>query len=87
MIYTELGEYNMDMSRDMRKYARQTEIRTIIAFLIILFVVGDGLLWFFYGKQTALLGALCMLAGLVPLGLVFMIFGFLDWVLKRRGDQ
>ncbi len=72
---------------NMRNYRRQGEIRAIIAFIIILFGVGDGLLWVFYGSQTALLGALCMLGGLVPIAVVFLIFSFLDWILKRRGES
>ncbi len=75
------------MSRDLRKYARQTDIRSIIAFLIILFVIGDGLIWYFYGSQSALLGALCMLVGLVPLGLIFLVLELLGWIVKRFKDE
>ena len=87
MIYSESGEYNRDMSHDLRKYARQTEIRSVIAFLIILFVIGDGLIWLFYGGQSALFGALCMVAGLVPLGMIFGSLWLLDWILKRNRDR
>jgi len=87
MITSELGEYNIDMSTDLRKYARQTGVRSLIFFIIILFLVGDGLIWLFYGGQAAFLGALCMLAGLVPLGLIFLSLWFLNWIVKRTGDR
>ena len=50
---------------------------------MLLFLVGLGLIWFFYGSQVALLGLLCMLGGLVPIGLVILIMGGLDIFLKK----
>jgi magnesium-transporting ATPase (P-type) len=69
--------------RDLRKYASQTTVRLIIGGLALLFLVGLGLIWFFYGFQAALLGLLCMLGGLVPIGLVVLIMGGLDLFLKK----
>jgi hypothetical protein len=71
------------MPRNLRKYASQTTVQLIIGGLVLLFLVGLGLIWFFYGFQTALLGLLCMLGGLVPIGLVVLIMGGLDFFLKK----
>ena len=75
------------MTRDLRKYHRQTNIRALIYFLIILFVLGDGLIWLFYGYQNAIFGALCMLGGLVPIGLVFLILEAMGWIVHRNRDE
>ncbi len=45
------------MKRDLREYARQTDRRLIIGALLILFLVGGGLIWYFYGGAGAGLGA------------------------------
>jgi hypothetical protein len=71
------------MARDLRKYASQTTFRLILGALILLFVVGLGLIWWLYGLKGALLGFFCLLAALLPLGLIlFFIFG-LDAVVKK----
>ncbi len=75
------------MSRDMRKFARESSVRAMIYFILILFVVGDGLIWVFYGWQNAISGALCMLAGLIPIGLVFLILQGIDFLVKRNKDD
>jgi hypothetical protein len=70
------------LSRDLRKYAAQTNFRLILGALFLLFVVGLGLIWLFYGFKAAALGLLCLFGALIPLGLIlFFIFG-LDAILK-----
>jgi hypothetical protein len=71
------------MSRDLRKYASQTTVRLIIGALLVLFTIGIGLIYLFYGKAAAFLGLLCLLAGLVPVVLIVFILLFLDWIRKR----
>jgi hypothetical protein len=77
------------MARDLRKYARQTNVRLSIGFAIIIFLIGDGLIYYFYGQGAAIMGALCILLGLVPLLLVFLIFLAMDLVLRflQNRDQ
>ncbi|NIS83540.1 MAG: hypothetical protein GTO14_25835 [Anaerolineales bacterium] len=65
--------------RDLRQYSRATQLRLIVGGIVILLVIGTGLIWWIYGSQAARLGALCLLAGLVP-GL--LIAGWL-WLLDR----
>jgi hypothetical protein len=71
------------MRRDLRKYAQQTNIRLVLGFLVILFVVGDGLIYWIYGKEAALLGITCMLIGLAPLLLIGLALWAIDWFVKR----
>jgi hypothetical protein len=76
------------MSRDLRHYARQTNIRLIVGGLLLLFIVGDGLIYLFYGPASAVTGLLCLLAGLFPLVLIWLALWFLEWITRRanRGD-
>ncbi len=71
------------MSRDLRKYARQTNVRLIAGALVLVFLIGDGLIYLFYGKGAASLGLLCLLAGLVPVVLTIIVLSLLDWIRKR----
>jgi TM2 domain-containing membrane protein YozV len=75
------------MTRDLRKYVRQTNLRLIAGGLILLFVVGDGLIYLFYGASAAVLGLLCLLAGLTPVVLVTLIILLLDWITKRANHD
>jgi hypothetical protein len=75
------------MSRDLRKFARQTNIRLFIGFFLILFLVGDGLIYVFYGREPAMLGLLCLLAGAAPLGLIALILLGLEQLVKRSHED
>lgn len=71
------------MTRDLRKYARQTNLRLILGFLLLLVVVGDGLIYYFYGRYAAVMGLICIFVGLSP---VVLIIGVL-WVIDRIANQ
>ena len=71
------------MSRDLRRYARQTNWRLLIGFVLLLFVVGDGLILYLYGRAAAITGLLCLLGGLGLLALVGAMLWLMDWVVKR----
>ncbi len=73
--------------RDLRKYARDTNTRLIVGALLVLFIVGDGLIYFFYGPGAALTGLLCLIGGLLPIALIFLFFVLLDWVVKRANRE
>ena len=73
--------------RDLRKYARQTNIRLIIGAVLVLFIVGDGLIYIIYGPGAALTGLLCLAGGLAPIALIFLFFLLLDWVVKRANRE
>ena len=69
--------------RDLRKYAQQTNLRLIVGAVLLLFVVGDGLIYLIYGPQSALMGLICLGIGLAPIGLILLSFMIIDWVVKR----
>ena len=71
------------MTRDLRKYTRQTNVRLIAGALLLLFIVGDGLIYFIYGGSAALMGLLCLLAGMIPVVLTVLVLLLLDWIRKR----
>ena len=71
------------MSQDLRRYAKQTNVRIFSGFLLILALVGDGLIYWIYGKQAAVLGLMCMGLGLLPLILIWLILLGLEWWAKR----
>jgi hypothetical protein len=71
------------MSRDLRKYGRQTNVRLIVGAFLLLFVIGDGLIYLIYGRGAALMGILCLLGGMVPVVLTILVLLLLDWIRKR----
>jgi len=71
------------MTRDLRKYARQTNIRLAVGAIVLLFFVGDGLIYLFYGGGAAIIGLLCLLGGLVPVVIIVLVMTLLDWIAKR----
>ncbi len=73
------------MSRDLRKYMRDTNIRLILGALAMLFIVGLGLIWWIYGFGAAIMGFVCLLGAFVPIGLIFLLLNLSDWILKRAG--
>ena len=75
------------MSRDLRKYAQDTNTRLVIGAFLLLFLVGDGLIYLFYGKGAALMGLLCLLAGVSPLLLILLVMLVLDWIVKRANED
>jgi hypothetical protein len=71
------------VSRNLQKYARQTNLQLIGGALIILFIVGDGLIYLFYGSNAALMGLLCLLIGLSPVVLIILAILILDWITRH----
>lgn len=69
--------------RDLREYAKQTNVRLAVGAFILLFVVGLTLIWVFYGKGAAGMGLACLIAALFPILLVLFVFAGIEWILKR----
>lgn len=67
---------------DLRRYQTATDRNLLIGFFIVLFLVGGGLIYFFYGVGGLSTGLLCMLGGAVLAGVVVLVaFGF-EWLSK-----
>ena len=75
------------MGRDLRHYARQTNIRLIIGFLLVLFIIGDGLIYLFYGQGAAIMGVICLLAGITPVILIVLALWVIDWIVRRSNPD
>lgn len=75
------------MSRDLRSYAKDTNVRIVVGAIALLFIIGDGLIWLIYGSGAAVMGLLCMLGAFVPIGLIFLLLNLSDWILKNAGRK
>jgi len=71
------------MTRDLRKYAKQTNVRLGVGAFLLLLIVGTGLIYYIYGPGAAVGGLLCLGAALVPILLILLSLAFLDWIQKR----
>ncbi len=71
------------MPDNLRKYQSQTRTRLIVAFVILLFTLGLGLIWLIYGRESAMLGFLCLLGMGLPVGLVALVMLALDKINKK----
>ncbi len=71
------------MSRDLRKYTKDTNLRVILGALLMLFILGLGLIWLMYGFGAAVSGLLCLLGAFVPISLIMLALFGLDWIVKR----
>ncbi len=74
------------MSRDLRRYSRQTTGRLVVGFALLLVLVGGGLIYLFYGPEAAATSLLCLMAALLPLSLIWLIMGILGWIVKRSRE-
>jgi hypothetical protein len=75
------------MARDLRRYARQTNTRLILGGILLLFLVGDGLIYLIYGRGPALMGLVCLAAGLSPLLLIWLVLSLLEWIVRRADRE
>jgi uncharacterized membrane protein len=75
------------MTRDLRKYVKDSNVRLVIGAFVLLFVVGLGLIWLIYGEGAASFAFFCLLAGLAPVVLILLIFFAIDWILRHAGRK
>ena len=74
-------------SRDLRKYAQQTNVRLAVGALLVLFIVGDGLIYLIYGPGAAITGLLCLVGAMVPILAIGAALWLMEWVLKRANRE
>lgn len=75
------------MKRDLRAYARQTNVQMAVAAFVLLYGVGIALIYFIYGPGAALIGLLCLLGALVPVGLICLALYGIDWIVRRANPK
>lgn len=72
---------------DLRKFATQTTTRLIVGGILILFLVGDGLIYLMYGAGAAGMGFLCLGVGMVPILTIVLVIWIMDWIVKRANKN
>jgi len=71
------------LKRDLREFARQTNVRLAAGAFVLLFGVGLLLIYLIYGSGAVLAGFLCLLGALVPIVLILAWLYGIDWIVKR----
>ena len=72
---------------DLRKFARSTQWRLVVGFLIILVAIGDGLIWYFYGTQALQLALVCNITALIPVLLIVIALWLLERLLRSTDNE
>jgi len=75
------------MTRDLRRYSRQTSFRLLLGFFVLLFLLGDGLIYLFMGRNAAVMGLVCLVLGLAPALLVWLLLGVMGWLVKQERER
>ncbi|MEN8240315.1 MAG: hypothetical protein ABFS17_00205 [Chloroflexota bacterium] len=73
--------------RDLREYARKTNLRLAVGFFLVLLIIGDGLIYWLYGPSAAVSGLICIFAGMVPLIFIALVMLLLDVIVKKANDE
>jgi hypothetical protein len=73
--------------RDLRRYARSTNVRAVVGFFLLLLLVGDGLIYLIYGPSAAVSGLLCIAAGMLPLILIALGLFLMEYLVKKANDE
>ena len=74
------------MSRDIRQYMKQTETRLILGFLLLVFLIGDGLIFYFYGTGAGIAGLICLAGMMVPVFLIVLFLWIAEKVVKSNQE-
>ena len=74
------------MARDLRKYAKQTNLRLLLGFFGLFLFIGLGLIYLFYGRNAAIMGLICTGAALLPAVLVWLILWLLGIIVKKANE-
>ena len=70
-----------------RAHRARTDRNLLLGFFALLFVVGGGLIWYFYGAGAAALGVLCIAAGAVLVGVLALLMVGLEWLSNRWEEK
>ncbi|MBA4421457.1 MAG: hypothetical protein C0391_09965 [Anaerolinea sp.] len=70
--------------RNLKDYARQTNIRLIIGGLLIVFLLGVGLIYLIYGLGAAISGMLCLGIGLIPVIVIMAALWIMEYILRKQ---
>lgn len=68
---------------DLRKYARNTQIRMLVGLGVLVLGVGEGLIYLLYGRGAAVLGLICLAGAAVPVLAVVIVLAVMDKASSR----
>ena len=72
--------------RNLRHYMQQTRTRILLGFLVLFFIIGDGLVYVLYGREPFLMALLCSALGLMPALLIGIWLWGMEILTKRLRD-
>jgi hypothetical protein len=70
-----------------RAHRARTDRNLLLGFFALLFIVGGGLIWYFYGAGAAALGVACIALGAVLVGLLALLMAGLQWLSDRWEEK
>jgi len=73
--------------RDMRAYARGTQLRLIAGGLFLALVVATLLVHWIYGPEAGRSALICTVLALFPLGLIWALLALAGWIASRAGGE
>jgi hypothetical protein len=65
---------------------KQTETRLILGFLLLVFLIGDGLIFYFYGTGAGISGLICLAGMMVPVSFVVLFLWIAEKVVKSSQE-
>lgn len=73
--------------RDLRAYASGTTLRLVLGGLALVLIVGNVLIWVFYGRGAVQTSLLCMGVTMLPVLLIALILWGMGWIVRRERDS
>jgi hypothetical protein len=70
-----------------RGHRARTDRNLLLGFFALLFIVGGGLIWYFYGAGAAALGVACIALGAGLVGLLALLMAGLQWLSDRWEEK
>jgi len=72
--------------RDLRAYASGTTLRLVLGGLALVLIVGNVLIWVFYGRGAVQTSLLCMGVTLMPVLLIALVLWVMGWIVRKDRD-
>ena len=77
----------MGPGRDMRAYARGTQLRLVAGGVFLALIVGSLLICWIYGADAGRSAFICTLLALLPIALIWGLLAVVGWIARRAdGD-
>jgi hypothetical protein len=67
-------------------YASRTTLRLVLGGLAIVLIIGNVLIWIFYGRAAGQTSVLCMGVILMPVLLIAVVLGVMGRIVRKDRD-